>query len=639
MSRLYAAAIAALMLTAATPALAQLGKNPPPATAPDITGAFKAPTENFDYVKRTVMIPMRDGVKLNTVIVMYKGTKDAPILMSRTPYNASSRGDAMTAAHLTDTMPLMDEEFLNDGYIRVYQDIRGKYGSEGEYIMNRPIIGPLNDTKTDHTTDTYDTIDWLVKNIPETNGKVGIIGSSYDGFTSTMALINPHPALKAAVPQSPMIDGWMGDDWFQNGAFRQRMLDYFQSQTSRRGAGSQVVREGYDEYENFRRAGSAGDYAVKAGFEQLPFWRKVSGHPAYDEFWSEQALDKILAKQPLKVPTMWMSGIWDQEDIYGASHTYLAVEPKDTKNDMNYYVRGPWRHSGVNYEQRNLGPIKFPGDTATAFRREVLKPFLDEHLKTNGAKANTPPVYFFETGMDRWQKMDRWPMACDSGCQYPMKKIYLTADKGLSFDAPKDSQAYSEYVSDPANPVPYNPRPVSRTDREAWQFWLISDQRHVDGRPDVLTYMTEPLKEPLHIAGAPLVDLIASTTGTDSDFAVKLIDVYPDTYPRQPELGGYEMPVGIQIFRGRYRESFSKPMAITANKPLSYHFPLPDVNHVFLPGHRIMVQVQSSLFPLYDRNPQTFVENIFFAKKGDYKKATQRVYQASSIALPVVPTP
>ncbi|MCW5761358.1 MAG: CocE/NonD family hydrolase, partial [Phenylobacterium sp.] len=612
----------------------------PPLT-PDIAKDFKWPTGRYDYVKRTVMIPMRDGVKLYTVLIVPKGAKDAPILLTRTPYNAKRSAERSISQYAAATGAQMDEPFLEDGYIRVYQDVRGKYESEGDYVLTRPLVGPLNDSRVDHSTDAWDTIDWLVKNTPESNGRVGMIGSSYPGFTTAMALVDPHPALKAAVPQSPMIDGWMGDDWFHYGAFRARNVDWFTSQMTRKGAGDNIPRETSDDYENFLRAGSFDDFARAAGLEQIAAYRKIREHPAYDGFWQEQALDRILAKRPLKVPTLWMGALWDQEDMWGAIHAYLAVEPKDVRNDMNFLALGPWRHSGTNYEQRQLGPaLKLPGDTATEFRLTVLKPFLDSHLKTGAPKAATPPVTIFETGTMRWRRYDRWPQAC-AECDVKMKPIYLTPGLGLAFTRATSGAAYEEYVSDPAKPVPYVRRPVRLDDADQWRYWLVSDQRHVDGRPDVVTFVTEPLKAPLKIAGEPVVNLYASTSGTDSDWVVKLIDVYPDAVPSDPQMAGYQLGVGMDIFRGRYRDSFEKPTAIPPNKVQKYRFDLPPANHVFLPGHRIMVQVQSTWFPLYDRNPQTFTPNIFTAKPSDYRKATQRIYltgdTASSIELPVVP--
>jgi uncharacterized protein len=607
-----------------------------PPAAPDIPATFTAPLSGYDYDKRVVMIPMRDGVKLYTVIVVPKGASRAPILLTRTPYNAAGRATRSSSPHMLATLPQGDEVFVADGYIRVFQDVRGKDGSEGDYVMTRPLRGPLNASETDHATDAWDTIDWLVKHVPESNGKVGMLGSSYEGFTVVMALVGPHPALKVAAPMSPMVDGWMGDDWFHYGAFRQPNFDYFARQTSARGSGASIARPAWDDYETFRRAGSAGDYAKAAGLDQLPFWRKVSEHPAYDPFWSEQALDKTMAAQPLSVPTMWIQGLWDQEDMWGAIHSFLAMEPKDTGNDRNFLVMGPWRHSQVNYDGFSLGPFTWEGDTALQFRRDVLKPFFDQYLKDGAAKASTPPVFIYNTGENHWDRLTSWPLACARGCGATSKPLYLSADFGLSFTRPAATQttktAFDEYISDPAKPVPYLPRPVRFADGEAWRRWLVTDQRFVADRPDVLSYATAPLTAPLRISGAPVAHLVASTSGSDSDWVVKLVDVFPDEVPSKPEMGGYQLGVSMDIFRGRYRESVATAQAIAPNTPLSYTFVLPTANHVFLPGHRVMVQIQSSWFPLYDRNPQTFVPNIFFAKPGDYVKATQRIYRADDAA-------
>jgi putative CocE/NonD family hydrolase len=631
-SSLRAALLAAAALTAFTGA-SHAQTSP---LTPDIDGKYVAPKVGYDYDKRVVMIPMRDGTKLYTVIVVPKGARNAPILLTRTPYNAAKRAARNDSPHMLAALPQGDEVFVQDGYIRVFQDIRGKYGSEGDYVMTRPLKGPLNNSEVDHSTDAYDTIDWLTKNVPESNGKVGMLGSSYEGFTVVMALVNPHPALKVAAPMSPMVDGWMGDDWFHFGAFRQVNLDYFTGQTTVRGAGDDVVRQGYDDYDNFRRAGSTGDYAKANGLDQLPWWKKLTEHPAYDRFWSEQALDKTMAKQPLTVPTMWIQGLWDQEDMWGAVHAYAATEPKDTANDKSYLVLGPWRHSQVNYGGAELGPFKWDGDTALQFRRDVLLPFFDQYLKDGAPKADTPPVLIYDPGQNHWDRYKSWP-------QGGAKPLYLEPNGGLSFSAPaaaKGPAAYDEYVSDPKKPVPYLPRPVRFGDSDRWKPWLVTDQRAVVDRTDVLSYVSEPLTAPLKIAGVPKVNLTASTSGTDSDWVVKLIDVFPDEVPSQPELGGYQLAVGMDIFRGRYRESFSDPKPLKPNAPLKYQFILPTANYTFQPGHRIMVQVQSSWFPLYDRNPQTFVPNVFFAKPGDYVKATQRVYhagdEASFIELPVV---
>jgi putative CocE/NonD family hydrolase len=630
--------VVALALTLASlPSLGQ-GKS----SESDIPADFKAPTSDYNYIKRVQMIPMRDGVKLYTVIVTPKGAAHAPILLTRTPYNAKERAARSESPYMLDILPLSDAVFVKAGYIRVFQDVRGKYGSEGAYIMTPPPMGPLNSSGIDDTTDAYDTIDWLVKNLPESNGKVGMIGSSYEGFTVVMALIHPHPALKVTAPESPMVDGWMGDDWFHYGAFRVNNLDYIAEQTSAQGRSPAIPRAGYDDYTNFLRKGSAGDFARAGGLDQLPFWLRFEKHPSYDEFWQGQALDKIMAAVPLNIPVMWLQGLWDQEDMWGAIHCYEAVEPKDTNNDKNFLVMGPWRHSQVNYDGYSLGPLLWDGDTALQFRRDTLLPFFNQYLLDNAPKANTPPVLIYDTGENHWERFQSWPLSCDQGCPNKSRPLYLAANGGLSFDGPNAAAPkFTEYVSDPMKPVPYRVRPVVDSDSDAWHHWLVDDQRFVDGRPDVLTFVTEPLTAPLRVSGAPIVNLYASTSGTDSDWAVKVIDVYPPTVPSQPGMGGYELAISLDIFRGRYRTSFEHADAIAPNQPLLYRFGLPTVNHVFLPGHRIMVQVQSTLFPLYDRNPQTFVPNIFDAKPGDYQTATQRIWHtpgdASFISLPVAP--
>jgi putative CocE/NonD family hydrolase len=630
----FAVALAALIASSAhaQPA-APLGSDIPP--------NFVPPSEAADYVKRVVMIPMRDGVKLYTVIVVPKGGVHAPILLTRTPYNARKRMERTHSPHAVDIVSQSDEPFVADGYIRVFQDIRGKYGSEGDYVMTRPLIGPLNATKVDESTDAFDTIDWLVKNVPETNGKVGMIGSSYEGFTVVMALIHPHPALKAAVPESPMVDGWMGDDWFHDGAFRQTNFDYFTGQTTERGEGAPVPRPRYDDYQTFLEAGSAGDYAKAYGLDQLPWWTRTAQHPAYDDFWRLQALDKTLAGQPTTVPVMYEFGAWDQEDIYGAPHAYAASLANDPHGDLTHLVIGPWRHSGANYDGRSLGMLKFEGDTALQWRRDIMKPFLDQYLKDGAPKADTPPVFVYDTGTDKWLREPRWPMSCANGCASPSRKLYLQSGFGLSFEAPfKATAGADDYVSDPQKPVPFIPRPVSFSDRPAWQAWLTTDQRAVADRPDVLSYETDVLTAPVTIEGAPVVNLYAATTGTDADWVVKLIDVYPDAVGSRPEMSGYQLMISADILRGRYRQGFDKPAPLAAGKSLFYRFELPNAAHTFLPGHRIMVQIQSTWFPLYDRNPQKFVDNIFFAKPADYQKATVKVFyggaQASFVDLPVV---
>lgn len=631
---------AALLLAASAFVLTRQGvaaqDNFPPS---DIPGKFTPPEDARDYVKREVMIPMRDGTKLYTVIVFPKGTTNAPIVLTRTPYDAKSRANRKDSPHILSTLPLADEAFVKAGYIRVYQDIRGKYASEGDYIVTRPVRGELNKTETDHVTDAYDTIDWLVNraNLPESNGKVGMIGSSYDGFTVVMALLNPHPALKVAAPESPMIDGWMGDDWFHYGAFRLANIGWIGSQTGYKGKGEDPATGIYDNYEEFRRLGGANEWAKNSGFDQLPAWQKMVKHIAYDEFWQGQALDKLLVANPSNVPTIWEQGLWDQEDMYGAITAWEALKAKG-KTGNNFLVMGPWRHSQVNREARELGPFKWNGDTAQQFREDMVLPLFNQYLK-DGPAANLPQAAIYNTGENHWDKLSQWPLACEQGCASPMKPIFLQAGGGLGFD--KGGAGEDSYVSDPDKPVPHLPRPVNFNDGR-WGDWLVSDQRHADGRPDVMTYTSPVLTSAVRVSGAPIADLYAKTTGTDGDFVVKLIDVFPDEVAgSDPKMGGYQLPISLDIFRGRYRDSFAKPKAIPAGKVQRYKFRLPTVNHVFQPGHRIMVQVQSSLFPLYDRNPQKFVPNIFLAKKADYQKATVTLERgganASAVWLPVVP--
>jgi putative CocE/NonD family hydrolase len=602
---------------------------------------FEPTNAGFDYTRREVMIPMRDGVRLHTVILVPKGAQNAPILLTRTPYDATALTTHAESSHLASALQGYDnatDVIVEGGYIRVVQDIRGKYGSEGEYVMNRPLHGTQNPTMVDHSTDTYDTIDWLVKNIPESNGRVGILGISYDGFLPLMALVNPHPALKVSVPMNPMVDGWRGDDWFHNGAFRQQNMAYIYDQEATRKNDLKWWTSNYDPYDQFMEAGSAGELGRRRGLEQVGFWRKLLEHPTYDAFWQDQAMDKILAAQPLKVPVMLVDSLWDQEDIYGAIAVYKAIEPKDANNDKVFLVLGPWHHGQEIREGSSLGAIKFNSDTALTFRRDILRPFLDHYLKTDAPKMDVAPVNAFETGTNTWRRLPAWPAGCANGCAIRPTPLYLSAGLKLGYAAPKAGDApFDEYVSDPSKPVPYRARPI---DDSSWSRWLADDQREASGRPDVAVFVSDTLTAPVKISGEPVANLVASTSGTDSDWVVKLIDLYPDEVAAQPAMGGYQLMISADIIRGRYRESFETPKALAPDKPLLYRFALPTANHVFLPGHRIMVQVQSSWFPLYDRNPQTFVPNIFWAKPGDYRKATQRIYhapgEASFIELPVV---
>ena len=611
---------------------------PPIPKGGDIPQRFEAPRAAFQYVRREAMIPMRDGVKLHAVMILPKGPGPFPIMLDRTPYSAdgaTSRGNFGILPE--NILSPLSAELVRHGYIVAFEDVRGKYGSEGDYVMNRPLRGPLNATAVDHSTDAYDTIDWMVKNVPESNGRVGTIGTSYDGFTTLMSLVDPHPALKAAVPINPMVDVWKDDDWFHNGAFRQEMISYIYGQTATRKSSEDWFSSGFDDYDTFLRYGSAGAYGDAMAMQQLPFWVRLTEHPAYDEYWQDQAVDRILGARPLTVPTLLVGSEWDQEDIYGAPAVFEAVKASDNGNA--HLVLGPWHHGEANGEASTLGPLDWGSDTGKWFRDNVMLPFLDEHLK-GGAPANVARVTAFEVGPNRWQRLPDWPPACARGCPENLTPLYLAPGKQLGFTAPSAS-SFDSYVSDPAKPVTYRERPNSSpwSKGSTWRTWLEDDQRFAEARPDVLTYQSAPLTEPVHLAGTPLVHLVASTSGTDSDWVVKLIDVYPGQYPQKPEMGGYELGIAMDVFRGRYRTDLANPRPLTPNAPLTYEFGLPTVDYVVEPGHRLMVQVQSSWFPLYDRNPQTFVPNIFYAKAGDYRPATQKVFTGADgtwIGLPVV---
>jgi putative CocE/NonD family hydrolase len=638
-----------LVILMATPSV--IAQTPPPApkypALPSETPDKLAPaTDRFDHVRREVMIPMRDGVKLHTVILVPRGAKRAPILLTRTPYDADELTTHTHSAHLGPNLFGYDnatDVIVEGGYIRVVQDVRGKHGSEGDYVMNRPLHGPQNPTPVDHATDTYDTIDWLVKNVPESNGKVGILGISYDGFLPLMALVNPHPALKVSVPMNPMVDGWMGDDWFHNGAFREQGMSYIYEQEGTRKSDAKWWTSHFDDYDMFLQAGSAGELGRRRGLEQVGFWRKLLDHPSYDAFWRDQAVDRVLAAQPLSVPVMLVHSLWDQEDIYGAIAVYKAIKPKDRDNDKVFLVMGPWHHGQEIREGSALGALRFGSDTALTFRREILRPFLDQYLKDDAPRADVAPVTAFETGTNTWRRLPSWPAGCATGCTVRATPLYLGAGLKLSFTAPQPGgPAFDEYVSDTAKPVPFRARPIIE-EGAGWARWLVDDQREASGRTDVLVFVSDVLTAPVKISGQPIANLVASTSGTDSDWVVKLIDVYPDEVAGQPEMGGYQLMISADIFRGRYRESLETPRAISPDAPLLYRFSLPTANHVFRPGHRLMVQVQSSWFPLYDRNPQTFVPNIFWARPGDYRKAVQRIYhapdQSSFVELPLVSMP
>jgi putative CocE/NonD family hydrolase len=641
-SLIFAVVLAAPLLGQPQPAVQPGGDIPskfhpshPPPSGPLVRAV--RPQAGAHFVRREVSIPMRDGVRLHTVLILPVGARKAPILLNRTPYSADKLTTLGPGLRPEDILTQAYAELVGAGYILAFQDVRGKFRSGGDYVMNRPLRGPLNLSRVDHSTDAWDSIDWLIRHVPEANGRVGTIGTSYEGFTALMSLVDPHPALKASVPLNPMVDGWKGDDWFHNGAFRQEMISYVYGQTAGRTSDQQWFAGGYDDYATFLRYGSAGAYGRALGMDQFPFWRRLTQHPAYDDYWRSQALDRILGSRPLSVPTLLVGGLWDQEDIYGAAAVFEAVKRND--NGKAYLALGPWYHGQQLGSAWSFGPLMWGFDTGAWFRANILVPFLDRYLKAAPA-ADVPRVVVFETGTNQWRKLSEWPLACSRGCPANLTPIYLAARSRLAFEAPRRG-ASDSYVSDPARPVTYRAAPNLSpwAAGSTWRFWLADDQRFAEMRPDVLAYRGPVLAKPLRLAGTPLVHLVASTSGSDSDWVVKLIDVFPERMAGRPSLAGYRFPIAMEVFRGRYRADPSRATPLGPGKPLTYEFALPAVDYVVQPGHRLMVQVQSSWFPLYDRNPQTFVPNIFFAEPKDYRAATQRVFtgpDGSWIGLPIV---
>jgi putative CocE/NonD family hydrolase len=603
--------------------------------SPAFRAAQQTPAGYLDSLeKREEMIPMRDGLKLHTEIYTPRNTGGAlPILMVRTPYGIANPDGGIS------NMIYRYADMFAEGYIFVFQDIRGRYGSEGKFVMLRPVHDVRDAKGVDESTDAYDTIDWLVKNVPHNNGRVGMDGTSYDGFLVTMAMINPHPALKAVSEQACMGDAWLGDDFFHNGAFR-LSYDFEYAPLMETGAENYTFPfDSADLYDFFLRMGPLANANAKYFHGKLPSWNEFVAHPNYDEFWKRHAVAYGL-KQPT-VPNLNVAGWWDQEDFYGPVATYERLEKVDNKN-LNFLAAGPWNHGGWgNGPGRSLGPIPFGSDTSVYFRQKIEAPWFAFWLKDKGVLP-LKEALLFQTGSDTWTSFDAWPPR-----EAKARNLYFRADGKLSFDAPETSavDTADSYESDPAHPVPYRNRPVDMTYPQdhpgSWYTWLVQDQRFVDQRPDVLTWQTEDLAEDVTLAGQVTAKLFASTTGSDSDWIVKLIDVYPQRSPQDLKLSGYELMIADEIFRGRYRNSFEKPEPIVPGAVIPFTIDLHTANHVFKKGHRIMVQVQSTWFPLYDRNPQKFVPNIFDAKRGDFRKATQRIYRSkrfpSSVEISVLP--
>jgi putative CocE/NonD family hydrolase len=615
--------------------------------------AGAAPSVVSDYRVQEVMVPMRDGAKLQTVIVTNsKATGKLPILLERTPYGVPTQEvyDKAAAAYGAGIVPPQMKELAADGYIFVFQNLRGRFKSEGVFDLTSRY--DANDPKqTNEVNDAYDTIDWLVKNVPNNNGRVGMWGVSYDGLTAGLALLHPHPALKAISEQASPVDQWMNDDMHRYGALRESYaFEYSVLEQADKNANTDFEFDQYDTYDWYLKLGPLTNVNAKYEHGKLPFWNDVMAHPDYDQFWSKEAW--VNQVHSSTVPNLNVAGFWDQEDPWGPWQIFRHAEQSDP-DKTNFMVAGPWFHGGWSRSDgSSLGALGFGGHkTALEFRENIEAPFFRHYLHESGDKPAWK-VSTFETGSNTWKTYQDWPPKTAKATN-----LYLHADGTLSFEAPKSGdKEFREYVSDPASPVPYRARPISPTyPRPEWRFWEVADQRFVEGRPDVLTFESAPLDHDVVVTGPLAAKLFASTSGTDSDFVVKLIDVFPETGQKSAietpaaaqdsyanSMNGYELPIAMEVRRGRYLKSFEHATPLVANQATAWDVPLRDHDHVFLKGHRMMVQVQSTWFPVIDRNPQKFVPSIYEAKPGDYVAARQRVFcsaaMPSHVVLPVIPT-
>jgi hypothetical protein len=601
------------------------------------------PSRDFKNLldKQVAEIHMRDGVTLHTEIYSPKNrTGTLPIIYERTPYglNADSRG---YSAHLR-----MYPELIADGYIFALQDSRGRGASGGQFVAGGPMRDKSRSRATDPSTDAYDTIDWLIKHVPDNNGRVGTVGISYGGFLVTRALVDPHPALKAASPQATCADMFVGDDWHHNGAFRlSYSFDWIAEMEAERQAGksaslSSLTR--YDSYEQFLALGPLSNVNKLFFHGSAPSWNAFAEHPNIDDFWTKEMCGVLPYTQTVTVPTLMVAGYFDAEDFYGPLELYRKYEAQDPKHLVRL-VMGPWYHGewSRSPDGRLLGKVDFGGNTSRWFRDHVQAPWFAHWLKGK-ASPDLPAVLAFRTGENRWERYDAWPPRQ----MVEERQLYLRANGVLSFEAPAGAPAeaaiesgardHDDYVSDPAKPVPYFPRPITDDD---WAEWQVADQRFVDGRPDVLTYESEPLKEDITVSGDPVAHLFAATSGSDSDWIVKLIDVYPEDYALDPTMKGFQLMIAGEVFRARYRNSFEKPEALVPGEVTAFNIALRDRDHTFKAGHRIMVQIQSTWFPVIDRNPQRYVPNIYEAQQSDFHSATQSIYRSakfpSHVSLPV----
>ena len=586
-----------------------------------------AAQDTSTFERHEAMVPMRDGVKLHTSwYVPRTATGPLPIVFSRTPYGIEGAANNFRFYY---------QALVREGYIFAFQDIRGRFGSEGTFVMQRK---PDHRTAkvSDESTDAFDTIDWLIHNIPNNNGRVGMLGISYDGWTTAEALIDPHPALRAASPQASPDDMFLNDDFHHQGAFRFSYGFEYAVLTEASDTNSNFDFGRYDTYDWYLELGPLTNANDRYLHGNLPSWNNFIAHPNHDTFWSDQAASTYLTRTT--VPTLNVAGWWDQEDFVGPIRIYESMEKHDSAG-INFLVVGPWNHGGwAGGPGRRLGNVDFGSNTGEYFRDSVQAPFFAYYLKDKGT-LNLPEALTFEAGANTWVRNDAWP----ARAQVTRRKLYVRENRELSWDAPTASAlSYDSYVSDPANPVPYRRRPIEPTyypKGSGWYTWLLQDQRFVDHRPDVLSWQTAPLDHDVVIRGDIAAHLFASTTGSDADWIVKLIDVFPEDYSSPNMTGGYQLMVANDVLRGRFRSGFERPEPIAPNRMLEYVVDLHSQDYRFLKGHRIMVQVQSTWFPIIDRNPQTFVPNIFTAQPGDFRPATHRIYRsaarASYVDLPV----
>ncbi len=593
-----------------------------------------APDYSQIFTRSEVMIPMRDGVRLHTEVCIPKNPAGAlPFLITRTPYgvNDDSQGFSRTLGSYRELIP--------EGFIFVFQDIRGRFQSEGRFVMQRPPRDRGDAKSIDEGTDTFDTIDWLIRNIPNHNGRAGLLGVSYGGWLTMMGLLEPHPALRAASEQASPADMFLGDDFHHNGAFRLSYGFEYAAELETDKTNYLFPFDIADTFEWYLRLGPLGNANRLYFHEKIPTWNDFVAHPNYDEFWQKQAFPRYLRNLQLSVPNLNVAGWWDQEDFYGPMKIYELLEKNDSRH-LNYLVVGPWNHGGwARADGSRLGPLSFGSNTSQYFRENIQRAWFDYWLKDTG-KLPLTEAMSFETGSNQWKTWNAWPPQKDAVNQ----KVYFREDGRLAFEMPSGGakDEYDSYVSDPAHPVPYRRRPIQPTygPGSTWSTWLLEDQRFVHLRPDTAAWSTEPLAQDLTIAGNIVAHLYASTTGTDSDWIVKLIDIYPEAFPDDPRMAGYQLMIANEVFRGRFRRGFEKPQALVPNQPAEFTIDLHSNDYTFLKGHRIMVQVQSTWFPLIDRNPQKFVPNIFLAGPDDFQKATQRIYRSarypSNIELQVV---